>query len=71
MLFSRDPKAGNCAGREPMPAYAFMCARCKKTFDVVLTVAARAAAKVACPTCGGGEITPEMAIFTANTSRKS
>ena len=54
-----------------MPTYAFMCERCEKSFEVVLTVAERAAAKVACPTCGGGEVTPRMAIFTAKTSRKS
>jgi putative FmdB family regulatory protein len=54
-----------------MPTYTFMCERCKKSFEMVLPVAERAAAKVACPTCGGGEITPQMAIFTAKTSRKS
>jgi putative FmdB family regulatory protein len=54
-----------------MPTYAFMCERCKKSFEVVLTVAERTAAKVACPTCGGGELTPQMAIFTAKTLRKS
>jgi putative FmdB family regulatory protein len=32
-----------------MPTYAFMCERCKKSFEVVLTVAARAAANAACP----------------------
>jgi putative FmdB family regulatory protein len=54
-----------------MPTYTFMCERCKKSFEMVLAVAERAAAKIACPTCGGGEITPQMAIFTAKTSRKS
>jgi putative FmdB family regulatory protein len=70
-LFARDAKAGSRAGRKPMPTYTFMCERCKKSFEVVLTVAERTAAKVACPTCGGGEVTPQMAIFTAKTSRKS
>ena len=54
-----------------MPTYMFMCERCKKSFEVVLTVAERAAAKVACPTCGGGAATPQVANFTAKTSRKS
>ena len=48
-----------------MPTYAYRCKRCTKSFEVVLTVAERAAAKVACPTCGGGEVTPQMAIFSA------
>ncbi|PYQ09432.1 MAG: hypothetical protein DMH00_13055 [Acidobacteria bacterium] len=54
-----------------MPKYEFMCESCKKTFEEVLTAAERAAAKVACPTCGSGEVTPQMALFTAKTSRKS
>jgi putative FmdB family regulatory protein len=54
-----------------MPTYTFMCERCKKSFEVVLTVAERGAVKVACPTCGGGKVTPQMAIFIAKTSRKS
>jgi hypothetical protein len=33
-----------------MPTYTFMCERCKKSFQVVLTVVEGAAAKVACPT---------------------
>ncbi len=54
-----------------MPTYTFMCERCKKSFEVVLTVAERGAVKVACPTCGGGKVTPPLAIFIAKTSRKS
>ena len=54
-----------------MPTYMFKCERCTKSFEVVLTVAERAAAKVACPTCRRGKVTPQMAIFTAKTSRKS
>jgi putative FmdB family regulatory protein len=54
-----------------MPTYAFMCERCQKGFEVVLTVAERAASKAACSTCGGGQVTPQMATFTAKTSRKS
>ena len=48
-LFARDAKADSRAGRKPMPTYAFMCERCKKSFEVVLTVADRAAAQAACP----------------------
>jgi putative FmdB family regulatory protein len=48
---------------ELMPKYEFMCESCKKNFEVVLTVAERATAKVACPTCGGGEVTPSMVIL--------
>jgi len=54
-----------------MPKYEFMCESCKKSFEVVLTAAERAAANVQCPTCGSAGVTPQMAIFTAKTSRKS
>src|SRR5712691_10542273 len=70
-LFARRAKAVGHDGRTPMPKYEFMCENCRKTFEVMLTAAERAVAKVACPTCGGGEVTPQMAIFTAKTSRKS
>ena len=56
---------------ELMPKYEFRCESCKKNFEVVLTFAERATAKVACPTCGGREVTVQMVTFTAKTSRKS
>jgi len=71
VLFTRHATAVGHDGRKSMPKYEFMCERCKKSFEVALTVAERAAANVQCPTCGSGEVTPQMAIFTAKTSRKS
>src|SRR6266545_3415543 len=70
VLFTRHTKAVGHVGRKSMPTYEFMCESCKKSFEVALTVAERAAANVQCPTCGRGEVTPQMAIFTAKTSRK-
>jgi putative FmdB family regulatory protein len=54
-----------------MPKYEFMCESCKKRFEIMLTAAEREAGKVQCPMCGSGAVTPQMAIFTAKTSRKS
>ena len=71
VLFTRHATAVGQDGRKSMPKYEFMCESCKKSFEVALTVADRAAANVQCPTCGRGEVTPQMAIFTAKTSRKS
>jgi putative FmdB family regulatory protein len=71
VLFTRHAKTVGQGGRKSMPKYEFMCESCKKSFEVVLTAAERAAANVQCPTCGSGEVTPQMAIFTAKTSRKS
>jgi putative FmdB family regulatory protein len=53
-----------------MPKYEFMCESCKKSFEVIRTAAERAE-NVACPTCGGRDVTPQMAMFSAKTSRKS
>jgi putative FmdB family regulatory protein len=71
VLFTRHAKAVGHDVRKSMPKYEFMCESCKKSFEAVLTVAERAAANVRCPTCGSREVTPQMAIFTAKTSRKS
>jgi putative FmdB family regulatory protein len=71
VLFTRHTKAVGHDRRKSMPTYEFLCESCKKSFEVVLTGAERAAAKVQCPTCGSGEVTPQMAIFTTKTSRKS
>ena len=54
-----------------MPRYEFLCESCKRSFDLTLTLAERAEAKVRCPSCGSAKVTPQMAVFAAKTSRKS
>lgn len=54
-----------------MPRYEFVCEACQKGFEVTLTLAERAAATVRCPSCGSEKVTPQMAVFTPKTSRKS
>ena len=54
-----------------MPRYEFMCKSCEKGFEVALTFAERAKAKVECPSCGSEKITPQLTVFTPKTSRKS
>jgi putative FmdB family regulatory protein len=44
---------------EPTPIYGFVCARCEKGFEVALTLAEQANAKVKCPSCGGEKITSQ------------
>ena len=51
--------------------YYFCSMGCKKSFEVTLTLAERANAKVHCPSCGSGEVTARLSVFTAKTSRKS
>ena len=52
-----------------MPTYEFMCESCEKRFEVTLTIAERANAKVRCPSCGGEKVTPQPTVFIAKTSR--
>lgn len=54
-----------------MPTYEFICESCEKSFEVTLTLAERADAKVRCPSCDGEKVSPQMTVFTAKTSRKS
>lgn len=54
-----------------MPTYEFLCEGCGKEFEVTLSLAERAQAKVRCPKCESEKVTSQMAVFTARTSRKS
>lgn len=54
-----------------MPRYEFMCGKCGKSFELILTATERAAGNVACPECGSPAVTPQMTTFSARTSRKS
>ncbi len=36
-----------------MPRYEFLCEKCKKPFELVMTISAREKAKVTCPRCKG------------------
>jgi putative FmdB family regulatory protein len=54
-----------------MPRYEYACEKCKKGFEVTLTVTERAKAVVKCPSCGSKKVTPWLTVFTPKTSRKS
>lgn len=54
-----------------MPRYEFMCETCKKGFEMTMSIAERENAKVRCPTCKGTKVVPQLALFSAQTSRKS
>lgn len=62
---------GSQQRREPMPRYEFMCETCKKGFEMTMSIAERENAKVRCPTCKGTKVVPQLALFSAQTSRKS
>ena len=54
-----------------MPRYEFMCEKCKKPFELTMTIRDREKAKVRCPTCKGTKVAPQLGSFSAQTSRKS
>jgi putative FmdB family regulatory protein len=54
-----------------MPRYEFRCESCEKGFEVTLTLAERANAKVQCPNCGSEKAISQLTVFSAKTSRKS
>jgi putative FmdB family regulatory protein len=54
-----------------VPTYEFRCDTCSKDFEITMTIRERAATRVTCPHCDSETITPQMAAFSAKTSRKS
>jgi len=54
-----------------MPHYEFLCEKCKKPFELTMTISEREKAKPKCPTCKGTRVTPQLTSFTARTSKKS
>lgn len=54
-----------------MPTYAYQCEKCKKHFEVILSVKEREEGNVECPECHGQEIKPVISMFFAVTSKKS
>jgi putative FmdB family regulatory protein len=54
-----------------MPRSEFLCEKCKKPFDLVLTIAEREKATPKCPTCKGTKVVPQYGGFMAQTSKKS
>ena len=47
-----------------MPRDEFLCEKCKKVFEVTMTIAERGTAKVRCPTCKGTKIAPQLGPST-------
>jgi putative FmdB family regulatory protein len=54
-----------------MPHYEFLCEKCKKRFEVSMTISEREKAKPKCPTCKGAKVVPQFGGFMAQTSKKS
>lgn len=54
-----------------MPTYEFYCEKCKKTYELILTVTDYEKKKYRCPKCKSTKLTQQITAFTAITSSKS
>ncbi len=54
-----------------MPRYEFLCEKCKKSFELTMTISEREKATPACPACKGKKVTPQFSGFVAQTKKKS
>jgi putative FmdB family regulatory protein len=54
-----------------MPRYEFLCEKCQKRFELIMTIAEREKATPKCPTCKGTNVVPQFGGFMAQTSKKS
>jgi putative FmdB family regulatory protein len=54
-----------------MPSYDYYCKECKKTFNVIMTLAEWEKARPACPKCRSKKVEQKPAAFFAVTSKKS
>jgi putative FmdB family regulatory protein len=49
-----------------MPRYEFLCERCKKLFELTMTISERERATLKCP-----KVVPQLGGFMAQTAKKS
>jgi putative FmdB family regulatory protein len=54
-----------------MPRYEYLCEKCNKPFEKIMTVSEREKGDVRCPTCNGKKVTPQFTGFVAQTTKKS
>jgi putative FmdB family regulatory protein len=54
-----------------MPRYEFLCEKCKKPFELTMTISEREETKPTCPKCKGDKVVPQFGGFMTQTSKKS
>jgi putative FmdB family regulatory protein len=54
-----------------MPTYAFRCEKCKKRFELIMTVSEYERKKIRCPKCKSSRVKQQITMFQAMTSKKS
>jgi len=54
-----------------MPRYEFLREKCKKPFELRMTISEREKGDVKCLKCKGTKVTPQFGGFMAQTAKKS
>ena len=54
-----------------MPRYEFLCEKCHKPFEAIMTFSEREKAAVKCPECHSMKVVPRFSAFVAQTAKKS
>ncbi len=54
-----------------MPTYSFVCRKCRKRFEEILTFREFEKGKRKCPKCGSLDVVQVLEVFFAKTSRKA
>ncbi len=54
-----------------MPTYEFRCEKCKKRFELMMTISEYEKKKIRCPKCKSTRVKQQITSFQAITSKKS
>ncbi len=54
-----------------MPTYSYRCEKCRKKFDLQMTIAVHDKGSTKCPKCGSRSIRQQIASIGVITSKKS
>jgi len=54
-----------------MPTYEFYCEKCKKIFDIIISISEYEKKKFNCPKCKGKKLKQQITSFQTSTSKKS
>jgi len=54
-----------------MPRYEFVCEKCNKPFEVIMTISEREKSDVKCPKCKSSKVVAQLGGFMAQTAKKS
>jgi putative FmdB family regulatory protein len=54
-----------------MPLYEFLCEKCRKPFELTMTISEHEKARPKCPKCKGTKVVAQLGGFMAQTAKKS